>query len=171
MALYEAQVEPGPNRLVERLDGVPDLRAVPRAGTTAESLRRLFASWTPDAREIVAVRERLAAGAPRPAGAKETSDHLARLWARDEVSRLLATGVQADEAAAAKLASAYRLVTPVTGAVVLETAAQFRDAGLEPGDPAQVPTIPEPEVWLLAAVSLAALAYALRRRRAACEPV
>lgn len=171
VTLYEAQVEPGPNRLVERLDGVPDLRAVPRAGTTAESLRRLFSNWTPDAREIVAIRERVAAGAPRPVGAKETSDHLARLWARDEVSRLLATGVQADEDAAAKLASAYRLVTPVTGAVVLETAAQFRDAGLEPGDPAQVPTIPEPEVWLLAAVALAALAYTLRRRRAACEPV
>jgi len=43
-------------------------------------------------------------------------------------------------------------VTPVSGAVVLETAAQYRAAGLEPVNPGTVPTIPEPEMVVLVAI-------------------
>jgi hypothetical protein len=51
------------------------------------------------------------------------------------------------------LAARYQLVTPVTGAVVLETAEQYRAAGLKPVDPGTVPTIPEPEMVVLLIVA------------------
>ena len=53
--------------------------------------------------------------------AHETSDHLARLWANDEVARILAPRDAELEDEAIILAARYQLVTPVTGAVVLET--------------------------------------------------
>ncbi len=50
---------------------------------------------------------------------------------------------------AIQLAANYQLVTPVSGAVVLETAQQYKDEGLEPVNTSTVPTIPEPETWAL----------------------
>ena len=61
------------------------------------------------------------------------------------------------------LAGRYHLVTPVSGAVVLESQAQYDEAGLTPADGSQVPTVPEPGTWaLILSLSLALL---LARRR------
>jgi hypothetical protein len=68
---------------------------------------------------------------------------------------------------ATKLATRYRLVTPVSGAVVLETQEQYERAGLEPVEPGTVPTIPEPEMVLLVAVVGAVLLWLLYRRKLA----
>jgi hypothetical protein len=65
---------------------------------------------------------------------------------------------------ALELAARYQLVTPLSGAVVLETAEQFRETGLEPADPATVPAIPEPGTWALLLGGLLVLALAARRR-------
>jgi hypothetical protein len=92
------------------------------------------------------------------------SDHLARLWAKGEIGQLLATGREDDRGKAAELASRYHLVTPVSGAVVLETAQQFKDANLEPVSADALPTVPEPEFWLLMAAVLAVVAWQWRRR-------
>jgi hypothetical protein len=54
----------------------------------------------------------------------------------------------------------------VSGAVVLETKQQYDEAGLEPVPPGSVPTIPEPETWLLIIVALGVLAFRLRKRKA-----
>jgi hypothetical protein len=71
-------------------------------------------------------------------------------------------------AEALKLATGYQLVTPVSGAVVLETAAQYAANGLTPVDAATVPTVPEPEtVALLAMAALVVIAAIWTRRRAA----
>ena len=51
------------------------------------------------------------------------------------------------------LAARYQLVTPVTGAVVLETAEQYRASGLAPVDAGSVPTIPEPGMVALLIVA------------------
>jgi hypothetical protein len=129
-------------------------------GRRRDGLARLLASWAGPAAEVAVERTRSETAAPGDAAAR-TSDHLVRLWARDEALRL----AQAPDtlAQAAALATGYRLVTPVSGAVVLETAAQYEAANLTPGT-TNVPTIPEPETWALVVLALAAAAYASRRR-------
>ena len=65
------------------------------------------------------------------------------------------------------LAARYQLVTPVSGAVVLETREQYEEAGLRPVEPGSVPTIPEPEIVLLLLVAGALLTFAFFRHRPA----
>ena len=99
----------------------------------------------------------------RPAG-HQTSDHLARLWANQQIGEHLRAGSKDRESLIA-LAQEYQLVTPISGAVVLETAAQYEAAGLNPVKVQSVPTIPEPETWLLIVVVLLALVILLAKRR------
>src|SRR5262249_10503092 len=66
------------------------------------------------------------------------SDHIARLWANDRV--LESARTNGSQAVAVALASRYRLVTPPSGAVVLETKQQYEAAGLTPASQATVPT-------------------------------
>jgi len=58
----------------------------------------------------------------------QTSSHIALLWANSEILTYYKAG-NTDEAV--NLASRYRLVTPVSSAVVLENKQQYKDAGLE----------------------------------------
>jgi len=51
--------------------------------------------------------------------------------------------------------------------VVLETAAQYEQAGLTPATAGEVPTIPEPETWALIALALLVVAYGATRWRTA----
>ena len=69
-----------------------------------------------------------------------------RLWARDEVLRLAAARKFNE---AMELAARYQIVTAVSGAVVLETNAQYERAGLKPAEAASVPVVPEPQTWML----------------------
>jgi hypothetical protein len=92
-------------------------------------------------------------------------DHLARIWA---VTTAEDAASPKAESARSTLAAAYQLVTPLSGAVVLETQAQYAAHGLTPGDPSaspQVPNIPEPTTGLLVLLSLTAAL--MRRKRAA----
>ena len=80
-----------------------------------------------------------------------------------------AAGLRSPLAAArSELAARYQLVTPFSGAVVLETQQQYKDHGLTPADgdaTPKVPSVPEPSTGLL--VMLATAAAMLRRKRAA----
>lgn len=99
----------------------------------------------------------------------QTSQHLVRLWASDEVKRLLSAG---DEEKAIDVAVKNQLVTRVSGAVVLETQEQYDQFGLKPVDPNSVPTIPEPEEYLLfAVVALVLIYFGWRFRRFRLSPV
>jgi hypothetical protein len=62
---------------------------------------------------------------------RDVSAQAACLWAKEEVTRLLARG-QRDKSA--KLASKYRIITPVSGAVVLENAKEYGKWQLDPGN-------------------------------------
>jgi hypothetical protein len=91
---------------------------------------------------------------------KKVWDHLARIWAMEYS--------ESTEADRGKVAAKYQLVTPVSGAVVLETMQQFKDHGLVPVDASAAPSIPgvpEPSTGIL--VMLAASAALMRRRRVA----
>jgi len=58
----------------------------------------------------------------------QVSSHIALLWANSEILKHYKAG-NTDEAA--NLAGMYRLVTPVSSAVVLENKQQYKDAGLD----------------------------------------
>jgi hypothetical protein len=93
------------------------------------------------------------------------SDHIARIWANERVLELMRADPMANRAAAVALATSYRLVTPVSGAVVLESRQQYEESGLTPASQATVPTVPEPHEWAMLGIALAALAWLVRRRR------
>ena len=74
------------------------------------------------------------------------SRHIERLWAAQEVDALRASKRVSE---AIRLASKQQLVTPVTGAVVLETIEQYKEMGLTPVMVDTVPGIPEPSTIVL----------------------
>lgn len=168
--LYAVQTEVGPDRVSEKLDGIAAVEPVARAGKLQADLENLFARLAGRKKRLRFVRVRESTGhAPAADGreTKETSAHLARLWANDEVARLLADRGKNRTDEAIKLAARYQLVTPVSGAVVLENEQQYQQAGLQPVAPGSVPTIPEPEMVLLVAVAAALLMLMYFRRRPA----
>jgi hypothetical protein len=157
---YDVQVQPGANLIGEKLDGIASLSPVQR-----EDLEELVSSWQPGAKRLVAQRERKTQNPAAMPAAQKTSDHLVRLWANDEIGRLVLSGGARQREDAVKLAQRYQLVTPVSGAVVLESKRQYDEAGLEPVAAGSVPSIPEPETWALIGVVALILAYSYRRRR------
>lgn len=104
-------------------------------------------------------------GEAAPAAGKKVWEHLARAAVFDEVMKGYQNGAATEGLAA--LGAQHHLVTPVSGAVVLETLEQYRAAGLDPGDPNASPKIPlgipEPSRSLLVMMGIACLI--LRRRR------
>ena len=172
--LYAVQTQNGPDRIEEKLDGVFSVESVPRMGSLQSDLEKLFAQLSGRVKtlELVRSNEKLTQ-VPNASNAKETSGHLARIWAHDEVRRLMTSGDEESLEDATQLAVAYQLVTPVSGAVVLETQDQYTAAGLQPVAAGTVPTIPEPEMVMLLVIVAAFLLWLLyrqhflRRRRTA----
>lgn len=154
-AIHELQTVSGPDRVLEKLNGKADVKSVPRAGSVGQDLAHLLAVWRGEIPVLELVRERTtSASSPSANRGKECSKHVARLWAFDEVARLIAAKKRD---AAVQLAGLYQLVTPVSGAVVLETKQQFDQAGLTPVDAQSVPVVPEPGTLALLGIGLSAL--------------
>jgi hypothetical protein len=167
--INELQTTPGPDRVIEKLNGKAALKSVARFGNVREDLGRLIGGWRGDLKQLELVRERSAAGlVPVANRGKESSKHVVRLWAYDEVLRLIAAK---KHDAAVQLAGLYQLVTPVSGAVVLETKQQFDQAGLQPVDPQSVPTVPEPGTIALLVLGLAMGALLRWRKKRSREPL
>ncbi len=104
---------------------------------------------------------------PSGDAATQVWDHLARYEAFETVLRQF-KGTQKADPVSAALAARYQLVTPVSGAVVLETRQQYDRAGLTPVDPKSTPqipngSVPEPSTTALLCLGLSA-AMLLRRR-------
>jgi len=156
--LVEAQVEAGPTLVLPDLDGAGAVRSLRvAAADLPAALAALPGLGT------APTAERVLAATP-PEGAARTSDHLVRLHIADRVRGLIA-GPTPDRTTARALAQEHRLVTPVSGLVVLETRAQEVAMGLTPADAASVPAVPEPETWAMLALALLLLAIVLWRRR------
>lgn len=95
-----------------------------------------------------------------PPNATKVWDHLARWHTWREV-----LDNDRSEATTQK-AARYQLVTPVSGAVVQETQAQYREFGLKQADPdsvPSVPSVPEPSSALLTLLGFSLLVF--RRQR------
>lgn len=147
--LYSVPVTNGSDEIEKALDGINEVKAVPRMDSLQTDLERLFAQLTGQVKTLQFVRSSKKVDQPTISEAFQTSDHLARLWANDEVARILSARDESLNSAATMLAVRYQLVTPVSGAVVLETAEQYRATGLQPVEPGTVPTIPEPAMMVL----------------------
>jgi len=171
---FDMQVLPGPNRALESLGAIQGLALAPIVNDLTESLC-YFAKH--GRVEDIARTYRLvtdpALDAPLDTtGAAPGSDHIVRLAVNATVQTRLASKRDEEIQAATKLAQRTRLVTPVTGAVVLERQEQYERHGLNPNDNqdavARIPAIPEPEEWALifvAALALCAVVAKQRRER------
>jgi hypothetical protein len=160
-AWYDLQVSPGTNLIGEKLESL-----APIVTLDGNGLQRLISGWRANTGPFVMQRVRVkAADAGVLVETEQTSDHLARLWAADQVAALIDLRDPPRRAEAVALAQQYQLVTPVSGAVVLETQQQYDESGLVPVDPGTVPTIPEPETWALIAIVLLVLAWVRQRHR------
>jgi len=157
--LYSVQISNGADEIEKQLDGIDEVRTVARTGILGNDLENLFAQLSGRVKTLQFVRSSRKLDKTRKMSGVETSDHLARLWANDEVARILAPRDESLTAEARSLAIQYQLVTPVTGAVVLETAEQYRASGLQPVHAGTVPTIPEPGMVALLIVAGAFLIW------------
>ena len=160
--ILDVPVERGPNSIVEKIAVTSGLSGLPRFGDLNDDLERLFCVRSKRRTDYRFVR--VLNDHPESLGEESStgSSHIVRLWAFQEIKRLIKARRIAD---AVKLANLYQLVTPISGAVVLETKEQFADAGLTPADPASVPTIPEPSTWILLVVGVVLLSLWKRIRR------
>jgi Vault protein inter-alpha-trypsin domain len=167
--LYSVKTTAGADEIEKNLDGINEVKSVARVSYLKTDLDNLFARLTGSTPTLEFVRTSTKMTDELDlSGAKETSAHLARLWANDEVTRILSPRDQSLNDAATTLAVRYQLVTPVSGAVVLETDEQYRANGLKPVDAGTVPTIPEPEIvalLLVASLFIVWLFYIKRRGR------
>lgn len=191
LTIYDVEAASGPDRLAEVVLQKSNFINVPRRAGLKEDLQRLFASWTGSDPQLQFVRTPLRSAGASPGnvlyvvadswldpslalkeavkgkeeGSVVTAPYLSALWAADECARLVAAGRSAD---ASKLATYFRIVTPVSGAVVLDSAEQYKRAELDPNNPdanAMVPTAPEPGEWVLIILATGALLWTARRRK------
>ncbi len=162
---YPCQIGTERASFVESLptsERVVSLSADAVASGADSALRRAFADWTTP--RWIPVRTKVASGEV-PAEAVAAGGHLGRLWAAEETARTYLPGDPVRLEKAQELALPWHIVTPVTGAVVLETAAQYKANGLEPVDAASVPTTPEPSSWLCFLVAALVVACLVLMRR------
>jgi hypothetical protein len=155
--LLELQTQTGPDRLLEKLDGLAALQRVPRLSGVDADLRRLLGEWSGKVKSYEFKRERAESSSGIRVGR-----NIERLFARDETLRLAAAHKN-DEATA--LATKNQLVTPLTGAVVLELKEQYDRHGLTPADVASVPSVPEPSILSLLGIGIFAFYLAKKRRK------
>jgi hypothetical protein len=138
------------------------LQTVPRLGSVRDDLKGLLTRLTGQAKDYRLERRRVEGNPPAK---PQASSHLARLWAAGQAVALAQSGKPAARTEAVKLAAAYQLVTPVSGAVVLENQQQYDESKLHPADPESVPDTPEPATWILLLTALPWLLWFAWRRR------
>lgn len=154
----------GKNLLLEELNDLPSWIPLDPTCGMENALSRLFVAWSKEP-GVTLRRTKEPESALTLSSETQASDHLLRLWARDEVERLATTGQRPK---AVQLAAAHKLVTVVSGAVVLESTEQYQNANLTPPGMDRVPSIPEPTLVIIVACALLGLfgyGLLLRSRR------
>jgi hypothetical protein len=155
-ALVRYQPEPGPEFTLSGVPWFERARDVTLSGDVRADLRAILAGTGAGVRWTTARRE-------APASGTEGSAHIVRLWGAAQLADAVGKRGK-DRDAAIALAHRLNLVTPLSGAVVLEKASDYKDNGLPVPGAEDVPTVPEPEEWALLAVLAGLLAWVFRRR-------
>lgn len=161
--IHDVEAVSGPNRLGEALFRSGCLHRGPTLVSPEKDLRDFLIGLQTERRELSWNWKRSETTGGLAGG--RVWDHLARQWAAVTAEN---SKSEMDDAARSELAARYQLVTPVSGAVVLETQAQYDEHGLTPADgdaTPKIPSVPEPSTGLL--VLLTTAAALMRRKRAA----
>lgn len=164
--LYDVPVESGPNRILDAMNPTVAAAAVQHVrcqNSLAATLGGLFERLDGKKEFRLVWKVTNESLSPLP----KASSHVVRLWAADRIAKLAGRGSTANRSEAVSIAGRYQLVTPVSGAVVLETKQQYEASNLEPADPDTTPNVPEPAilVLLLSALPIAGWLGWRRRRR------
>ncbi len=158
--ILEVEAVAGPNRLAEAIYRTGCLHRGPSMENPVTDFSNYLTDLRVD-RAGLSWKWKRASSADGLAGSR-VWDQLARHWAAVTVEN---AAVQMTDATRAELAARYQMVTPFSGAVVLETQAQYDENGLTPADgdaTPKIPGVPEPSASLLLIISVAT---ALMRRR------
>ena len=155
----------GPNRIMEAFDGL-HASMVPKYSDLKTTFQYWVDSHRPGSKvyDFERIHQKLDSSLGLENLTKVTR-HIERLWAKDQVNVLRAKR-QIKEATL--LASTQQLVTPVSGAVVLETIEQYEEMGLVPVPVDTVPGISEPGTVVLLVLGVLAFLvrhWIIRRRR------
>ena len=156
-------VESGPNELLPDASWAWSARALPHSGSPQADLTAYLARVTGPTPVLTVRRSQVQAVDGLPKG----TDQVARLWASERIIELMRSDATSNRNAAVALAAKYQLVTPVSGAVVLESSQQYAESHLTPANSATVPTVPEPNQWTMITIGLATLIWlvSLQRQR------
>ncbi len=137
LQMYDFQIQPGPNSVLESvrlecLGNMVSYSSVLHESTVAKDLKTLFASWSSVTKKVVVVRKTSKDCPNIPVVLDRlVSAQITCLWAKEEVARLMTSGQTKQ---AEMLAGKYRVVTPVTGVVVLERQSDYAAHQLDPGN-------------------------------------
>lgn len=162
--IYALAVSDGRNTILADLEGSTDLNVIQRSGSISSDIGKLMDAWKKGSAGTPAVfTHRVPLDEAR---GKRSSSHIARLWAKNEVMRIISSGDSRQIPEAVKIAADYQLVTPVSGAVVLETKQQYKENDLNPVDPHSVPSVvPEPAGLVVLTLGAGSIITACRRRK------
>ena len=162
--LYSVQTSKGSDEIAKRLDGINEVKSVVRVGTLRSDLERLFRQLSGQIKTFEFVRSVKHSELPEETEGYKTSDLLSRLWANDEVVRLLDARDEESNRTASQLAVQYQLVTSVSDAAVRE-----RDYPVADTSPVKHVTLSgrrlELETLLLGAVLLTIVLICMRHRQ------
>lgn len=136
VSLYDLQLVEGVNSIQQRL-----LLVDPSNSLTCktidndkdlDNLKSMVAIWEKGSKSFVVQRE-ITSEAPKTGILKDATiaAQLSTLWAKNQLDKMLSNG-QAQKAEA--FAARYRLVSPVTGAVVMESGKDYAAFNLKPGE-------------------------------------
>lgn len=154
--LYSVQTKKGSDEIVKRLNGVNEVKSVVRMGTLRADLERLFKQLSGQVKTFEFVRSLKHSELPEETEGYKTSDMLAKLWANDEIVRLLSARDESLNSAADKLAVRYQLVTSISDAAVRDIPSQYQAFDTAPINyETSVRARAEVETLLLSAVLLA----------------
>lgn len=150
MPVYSLSCESGVNAVLSALEANTDIRSVRRSLVSpVEDLQHFFEDQADGAVRYLVTYEKdeaLTVGE----GVK-VSDHATRLWALQEAKRIFYSRENGAYERSAQLAASHQLVTPASGAVVLENERQYEEAGLNPVEKGTTASIPDSgtSLWLL----------------------
>jgi hypothetical protein len=133
VTLYDVQLIPGASNIVKRVQQSDAMNLLTVETVDRKRIGDDISNAFENQGDELLMRRTLVAQAPDLpiVTDKDIAAQSSSLWATEQVSKLLARG---EREQAHQLASKYRLVTPVTGAVVLESEQDYKAWHLDNGD-------------------------------------